>query len=82
MESLVLTAKVLSQGNGYVAALETLGLTGAGDSVARAQDQLVETLRGWIESHEANETLGQALSDAGFPGLEEDTEIQLLFTHE
>ena len=79
MEPLVLTAKVVYREDGYVAALEPLGLSGAGDSVTRAQDQLVETLRGWIESHEAAETLGQALSDAGFPGLEEDTEIQLEF---
>ena len=80
MGALVLTANVVYRENGFVAQLEPLGLTGTGDSETKAQDQLVETLRGWIELHESNETLEQALSEAGFPGLEDDTEIQLEFT--
>ena len=63
-----------------MAKLEELELAGSGESIQQAQDELVDNLRGWIEMHEVDETLEQVLSDAGFPGLDEDTEIQLEFT--
>ena len=54
-------------------------MQGSGDSIQQAQDDLVENLRAWIEIHEVDESLEQALADAGLPGLDEDTEIQLEF---
>lgn len=80
MEQLVLKAQVIPEDEGYMARLEGLELEGSGESIEQAQDELVSNLRGWIEIHEAAETLEQALDDAGFPGVDEDTEIQLEFT--
>ena len=80
MEQLVLAAQVIQEDEGYVARLEGLELEGSGESIQQAQDELVDNLRGWIEMHEVDETLERALQDAGFPGLDEDTEIQLEFT--
>jgi len=80
LEQLVLTAHVVREDEGYVARLGGLELTGSGESIQQAQDELVDKLRGWIEIHEADETLEKALSEAGFSEVDEDTEIQLEFT--
>jgi hypothetical protein len=79
LERLVLTATVMPDEDGYLATLDSLELRGSGDSVRRAQDELVDMVRSWIESRQSDETLEQALAEAGFPGLEEDTEIHLEF---
>lgn len=80
MEQLVLTAQVVREDEGYVARLGRLELAGSGESIQQAQDELVDKLRGWIEIHEADETLEEALGEAGFSEVDEDTEIQLEFT--
>lgn len=79
MENLVLTARVEQGGSGYVATVEQLPLEGLGESVREAQDQLIQVMRAWIESHDGQDTLGEALAQAGFPGVGEDTELQLEF---
>jgi len=75
-----LTAQVVRVDEGYVARLEELELEGSGESIQEAQDELVDNLRDWIETQEVGETLEQALRDAGFCGVDENTEIQLEFT--
>ena len=79
MEKLVLTARVEQGGSGYVATVVQLPLEGLGESVREAQDQLIQVMRAWIESHDGQDTLGEALAQAGFPGAGEDTELQLEF---
>ena len=79
MESLVLTARVEQGVSGYVATVEQLPLEGLGESVREAQDQLIQVMRAWIETHDGQDTLGEALAQAGFPGVGEDTELQLEF---
>ena len=76
MDRLVLTATVESTGDGYLALLGSLKLQGEGETARIDQVVLV---RSWIELRQADESLGQALTDAGFPGLEDDTEICLEF---
>ncbi len=80
MERLVLTARVAQGVSGYVATVEQLPLEGSGESVREAQDQLIQVIRAWIETHDGQDTLGEVLAQAGFPGVEEDTELQLEFT--
>ena len=36
-------------------------------------------MRAWIESHDGTDTLSVVLADAGYPGVDEDTELQLEF---
>jgi hypothetical protein len=36
-------------------------------------------MRAWIESHDGTDTLSKVLEDAGYPGVEEETELQLEF---
>ena len=79
MESLVLTARVVWEDSKYVARTDTLPLEGAGDTVREAQDQLVHAVRSWIETGDGAGRLEQALAEAGFPGVQEETELQLEF---
>ncbi len=82
MEQLVLTARVTCEGGSFVARLETLSLEVFGSSEREAQDELIQVMRTWIETHDGLDDLGEILAKAGFPGVEEDTELQLEFVVE
>ena len=82
MEQMVLTARVAQENEGYVARVERLPLEGSGGSAQEAQEELIQVMRAWIEVHDGLEDLGEVLAQAGFPGVEEDTELQLEFVEE
>ncbi len=63
----------------FLAKVDQLPLEGVGESVEEAQDQLIQTMRSWIEENDGTDTLEQLLADAGFPGVAEETELQLEF---
>ena len=79
MDQVLLTARVAPKNGGFIAKLEQLPLEGSGDSVQAAQDELILVLRAWIETQDGQDSLEQALAEAGFPGVEEETEVQLEF---
>jgi hypothetical protein len=76
---LVLTARITGENGRYIARIDQLGLEAAGESVREAQDGLIDSLRTWIEMQDTTGGLEKALAEAGFPGVEEDTELQLEF---
>ena len=80
METVVFTAKVEEIENGYVARVDDLELEAIGESWDTAQDELIQVVRGWIESHDGTDTLSDVLAAAGYPGVDEETELQLEFT--
>jgi len=79
MESVMLTARVIWDSDHFLAKVDQLPLEGVGGSVEEAQDQLIQTMRSWIEENDGTDTLEQLLADAGFPGVAEETELQLEF---
>ena len=79
MEILTLTARVALEDGIYLAKVDQLPLEGSGDSVEAAKDELIAVVRAWIQDNDGTVGLGQTLADAGFPGVEEDTEVQLEF---
>ena len=79
METVFLTAKVEEIENNYVARVDDLELEAIGESLEIAQDELIQVVRGWIESHDGTDTLSDALADAGYRGVDEETELQLVF---
>lgn len=79
MENVLLTAKVDLLEDKYVARIDDLGLVGEGETLEAAQDDLIQVMRAWIESHDGTDTLSKVLEDAGYPGVEEETELQLEF---
>lgn len=79
METVVLTAKIDRNEARYVVRIDNLDLEGEGESLEAAQDELIQIMRAWIESHDGADTLGDALADAGYLGVDEETELQLEF---
>ena len=79
MDTVVLTAKIDRDEARYVARIEILGLEGEGESLEAAQDDLIQIMRAWIETHDGTDTLGDALAAAGYQDVDEETELQLEF---
>ena len=79
METVLLIARVTWDQGCYLAKVDQLPLEGSGDSVEAAKDELIAVVRAWIQDNDGTVGLGQTLADAGFPGVEEDTEVQLEF---
>ena len=79
MEPTVLTARVAWEDGRYMATIEALGLVGEGDTLEAAQNDLINVMRNWIEIQDSRSLLEVTLAEAGFPGVEEDTELQLEF---
>ena len=74
-----MTAKVEWQDGIYLASIESLGLSAEGDTVEAAQNELISLVRNWIEIQDARSLLEDTLAQAGLPGVEEETELQLEF---
>ena len=79
MDKVVLQARVTPQDGGYQAVIDALALEAYGVTISEAQDDLVKSFRAWLESCEEKESLEQVMAEAGYPGVEEDTEIELHF---
>ena len=79
MIAVTLTARVVWDDNKYLARVDGLPLEGEGDTVAHAQDELINAVRAWIEAQDSAGLLETSLSQAGFEGVAEETEVQLAF---
>ncbi len=79
MEPVVLTARVSLEDGKFVAKMDQLPMEGTGDSVEEAQDELIQTLRGWIEFNDTTDSLEREMEAIGFPGVAPETEVQLEF---
>jgi predicted RNase H-like HicB family nuclease len=79
VDSVILTARVSLEDGRYVAKVDQLPLEGTGDSVEQAQDELIQTLRGWIEFNDTTDSLEREMEAIGFPGVAPETEVQLEF---
>ncbi len=79
MDRLVLTSQVVWEEDKYVARITGLKLEGVGNSVEQAQDNLIQQMRAWIEAQDGTSALEDSLAEAGYPGVEETTEVQLEF---
>ena len=79
METVLLTAQIKTEDDRYVVRLDDLGLVSEGETLEAAQEELIQIVRAWIESHDGTDTLSSVLADAGYPGVDEETELQLEF---
>ena len=79
VDKVVLLATVTDGNGGFVAAINDLGIEADGESLEGAQDNLIKSFRNWLEGCEGREDLAQLLADAGYPGVEENTELELQF---
>ena len=79
METVFLTAQINTEDDKYVVRLDDLGLVSEGETLEAAQEELIQIVRAWIESHYGTANLRSVLADAGYPGVDEETELQLEF---
>ena len=79
METVLLTAQINTEDDRYVVRLDDLGLVSEGETLEAAQEELIQIVRAWIESHDGTDTLSSVLADAGYPDVDEETELQLEF---
>ena len=79
METVRLTAQINTENDRYVVRLDDVGLVSEGETLEAAQEELIQIVRAWIESHDGTDTLSSVLADAGYPGVDEETELQLEF---
>ena len=79
MGTVVISAKIEMIEDKYVATIDELELEGDGATLEAAQDELIQVMRAWIESHDGTDTLSDVLADAGYPDVDEETEVQLEF---
>ena len=71
-----LVARVVSDGNQFLATVDGLELQSSGRTREAAENGLVQAVRGWLERQDTVGRLGQAL---GIDDLNEETEIVLRF---
>ena len=80
MERLTLTARVEWEEAGFVARIEGIDVRGEGESPGSAQEELVQAMLSWISNQDCAESMAWALVEAGFPEIDDDTELELEFT--
>lgn len=76
MAPVELVARVVSDGNQFLATVDGLELHSSGRTREAAENGLVQAVRGWLERQDTVGRLGQAL---GIDDLNEETEIVLRF---
>ena len=74
--SVELVARVVSDGDQFLATVDGLDLQNSGRTREAAENGLVQAVRGWLERQDTVGRLGQAL---GIDDLNEETEIVLRF---
>ena len=74
-----LPGKVLSRDGSYEAMVDILDMAAIGTTVEEAQDALVERFISWIQVCEGQGVLEEKLADAGYEGVDEETELVLEF---
>ncbi len=79
MERLTLTARVEQEDSRFVTRIESIGIQGEGDSVQAAQEELIQAMISWISNRDCTESMAGTLVKAGFPEIDDDTEIELEF---
>ena len=79
MERLTLTARVEREDAGFVACIAEIDVRGQGESPDSAKEELIQAMLSWISGHDCAESMAAALSAAGFPEIDDDTELQLEF---
>ena len=82
MQKLTVKANVEEKENGFVATVENLTPKGKGTTSKEAQDDLVDKFVAWVQSCEGQGTLETVLSEAGYVGVSESTELELEFEND
>jgi hypothetical protein len=78
-QPLVLTARVEQEDARYVARVDGIDVQGEGDSPDAAREELIQAMLIWISLRDCTDSMGMALAEAGFPDIDDETELHLEF---
>lgn len=79
MDRLTLTARVDKEETKYIARVDGIDICGEGESPAVAREELIQAMLSWISTHDSSDSMAGALSEAGYPDIDDDTELELEF---
>ena len=79
MERLVLTARVEEENGRFMARVDGLDVQAEGDSANVAREELVQAMISWISARDCTDSMAMSLAEAGFPEIDEETELHLEF---
>jgi hypothetical protein len=82
MNTVTLKTRMTKKEGSYEASIENLPLTSKGESLEEAAEELVRQFKDWAHECEERGTLEAALSKAGYPRVDESTEIHLVLSDE
>ena len=79
MDRLVLTARVGHEDARFVARVDGLDVHAEGESADVAREELVQAMLMWISARDCTDSMAEALTQAGFPEINDETELHLEF---
>ena len=79
VERLILTARVEQQDAKYVALVDGIDVRGEGESPDSAREELIQAMLSWISDQDCAESMAGVLAEAGFPQIDDNTELELEF---
>jgi ABC-type thiamine transport system substrate-binding protein len=79
VKSVSISGDMLYHDGIFEAVVEVLEISGSGESAEKAQDELIERFINWIQEREGQGDLEERLARAGYPGVDESTELVLEF---
>ena len=74
-----MTARVDDDNGRFVACVEGLDVQAEGDSADVAREELIQAMINWISAMDCADSMSTALVEAGFPEIDEETELHLDF---
>lgn len=78
-QTALLTARVEQEGGRFVAWVDGLDVQAEGESADVAREELVQAMLIWISARDCTDSMAVALADAGYPEVDEETELHLEF---
>ena len=79
MDRLTLTARVEQEDAKFVARVDGINVRGEAESADLAREELIQSMLSWISNRDCSESMAGALSEAGFPDIDDETELELEF---
>ena len=79
MDRLTLTARVEQEDAKFVARVDGINVRGEAESADLAREELIQAMLSWISNRDCSESMAGALSEAGFPDIDDETELELEF---
>jgi len=79
VERLILKAKIEQAEARFVARVEGIDVQAEGYSPDVAREELIQAMLSWISTKDCTDSMGDALAEAGFPAIDDETELQLEF---